>query len=233
MLPLPLRARYGGYGVNFRKYFHGESKVQHNRSSNTGVSSFPATLPAQSQWTQHLTSGRAAPVAERPEEASWRQLYEEHHMVARRFLVSMGVQRDSLEDACQDVFLQAFRYLPKFRGECSFKTWLYRICASEARRHRKRARSRRGLLQLLSTEPASQYVSEGEWGQHRAEQLVSRALSKLPETERLVFVLYELEGLPGKEIADIAGCPESTVWRRLHYARKTFRKAFGAEGDRP
>jgi len=145
----------------------------------------------------------------------------------------MGVGRDSIEDACQDVFLQAFRYLPKFRGECSFKTWLYRICASEARRHRERAKLRKGLLNLLSSEPPQAYASEGDWGQRRAEQLVSRALSKLPETERLVFVLYELEGLPGKEIAEIARCPEATVWRRLHYARKTFRKAFEGGGHQP
>jgi RNA polymerase sigma factor (sigma-70 family) len=219
--------------VNFRKYFHAESKVQLNHSSNHNVGSFPAALPARSPWTHDLAAQRTALSPERPEETSWRKLYEEHHLVARRFLMSMGVQRDTIEDACQDVFLQAFRYLPKFRGECSFKTWLYRICASEARRYRQRAKLRKGLLHLLSTEPPPPYASEGEWGQHRAEQLVNRALGKLPETERLVFVLYELEGLPGKEIAEIAGCPEATVWRRLHYARKTFRKAFGAGGVQP
>jgi DNA-directed RNA polymerase specialized sigma24 family protein len=46
----------------------------------------------------------------------------------------------------------------------------------------------------------------------------------------LVFVLYELEGLSGKETAEIAGIPEATVYTRLHYARRTFRAALG-EGE--
>ena len=56
---------------------------------------------------------------------------------------------------------------------------------------------------------------------------MSHALDQMTERERLVFVLYEFEGLPGKQIAEIANCPEATVWRRLHYARSTFRKALG------
>jgi len=51
---------------------------------------------------------------------------------------------------------------------------------------------------------------------------VQAALAQLTEPERLVFVLYELEGVAGREVATIAGCPEATVWRRLHYARKKF-----------
>jgi RNA polymerase sigma factor (sigma-70 family) len=60
-----------------------------------------------------------------------------------------------------------------------------------------------------------------------AMQRVAEALNQLNQGDRLVFVLYEFEGLPGKQIADITGCPEATVWRKLHYARRTFRGALG------
>ena len=45
-------------------------------------------------------------------------------------------------------------------------------------------------------------------------------------------ILYEMEGVPGKQIAQILNCPEATVWRRLHYARDTFRRALGAGAER-
>lgn len=219
--------------VSFGKFINPRSKVALEASSNHVVGSYPATLPAQPAWGHELLGKQhATPAApERHSDATWKKLYEENYLAARRFLLSMGVHHDAIEDACQDVFLQAFRYLPKFRGECSFKTWLYRICASEARRHRQRVRLRKSLLQLLSFETEDNSTTQGEWGGQRAEKLVRRALNQLPETERLVFVLYELEGMPGKEIAEIARCPEATVWRRLHYARKTFREYFDAHGD--
>jgi RNA polymerase sigma factor (sigma-70 family) len=55
------------------------------------------------------------------------------------------------------------------------------------------------------------------------------ALERMNEGDRLVFVLYEFEGLPGKQIAEIADCPEATVWRRLHYARRIFRDVVGID----
>jgi DNA-directed RNA polymerase specialized sigma24 family protein len=58
-----------------------------------------------------------------------------------------------------------------------------------------------------------------------------RALAAMKDWERLVFVLYEIDGLAGKTIAAIVGCPVATVWRRLHDARATFRRALGLDDD--
>ena len=52
----------------------------------------------------------------------------------------LGVPASHLEDACQEVFVDVFRYLPRFRREADFRTWLYRICLSRARVTRRRAR---------------------------------------------------------------------------------------------
>jgi RNA polymerase sigma-70 factor (ECF subfamily) len=48
---------------------------------------------------------------------------------------------------------------------------------------------------------------------------VDRLLAKLSPKKRMVFVLFEIEGLPVDEIARVVGCPENTVWSRLHHAR--------------
>lgn len=155
------------------------------------------------------------------DETAWNRLYAAHRETARSFLYRLGVRDHQLEDACQDVFLEAFRYLPEFRRQCSFKTWLYRLCATQARKIRTKRRIGETLARLLPWE-ASSTVGQVAPFPSAAEKLVDGALERLSQAEREVFVLYELEGLRGKEIAQIVGCSEPSVWRRLHYARKSF-----------
>ena len=56
-----------------------------------------------------------------------------------------------------------------------------------------------------------------------AAQHVKNALDEMNHGDRSVFILYELEGLSGKQVADLLGCPVATVWRRLHYSRRIFK----------
>jgi RNA polymerase sigma-70 factor (ECF subfamily) len=130
-----------------------------------------------------------------------------------------------LEDACQEVFLRIFRFLPSFRGEADLKTWLYRLCATEAARVRRRSRSASDL-------PPPELATDGPGMSARAAAEKCRAaLRQMGKAERVVFLLYEIEGLSGHQVAETVGCPVATVWRRLHYARRRFRSALlGAEG---
>jgi len=155
------------------------------------------------------------------DEQAWAWLYSRHARTIAHFLRRLGVAPDALEDALQEVFLQAFRSLDKFRGEAAIKTWLYRLAVTQARRTREKARFARRIRQLLMLE----VTAEGDWGDeepHRAERLLQAALSQLSAIEREAFVLYELEGQSGVELAAIFRCPEATVYRRLHDARKKF-----------
>lgn len=65
-----------------------------------------------------------------------------------------------------------------------------------------------------------------------ASRKIAAALEQLSACQRAVFVLFELEGISGKEIAQILECPEATVFRRLHDARKLFVEAIEAGGGR-
>jgi RNA polymerase sigma-70 factor, ECF subfamily len=150
--------------------------------------------------------------------AAWRTLHRQFYPVAAAFLRKLGVQPPELEDACQDVFLQLVRSLPSFRGESEFETWLYRLCLTQARR----ARVRQRVSRLLSWLPGEALVSAPSFCEHSARQRIEAALARLSAADRSVFVLYEMEGLPGARVAEIVGCKEATLWRRLHYARKRF-----------
>jgi RNA polymerase sigma-70 factor, ECF subfamily len=157
--------------------------------------------------------------------AAWRRLHRQYYPIAVAFLRKLGVEGQDLEDACQDVFLQAFRYLPSFRGDSEFKTWLYRLCITQARKSRRRLRFTRALGQLLAWLPGEAVVSTPAFCEQAARRRIEAALAELSEAERTVFVLYEMEGLAGAQIAEIVRCKPATLWRRLHYARKSFRRA--------
>jgi len=165
------------------------------------------------------------------DERAWTRLYLQHQEQARRFLFRLGVPADSLDDACQEVFLEVFRYLPKFRGESSFTTWLYRLCVSQARRVRTRGRVQRTVKELLGRLPAAE-VPPGDFAEATMHRRVEAALNALTEKQRVVFVMFELEGETGKAIAEVLECPEATVWRRLHDARKTFRASLKLEAGK-
>jgi RNA polymerase sigma-70 factor (ECF subfamily) len=165
------------------------------------------------------------------ERSAWRDLHRSYYPIAAAFLRKLGVQEGDLDDACQEVFVTLFRYLPTFRGEAELKTWLYRLCATESGKVRRKSRGLTRLIGLLSTDRKGEPATWPEWSQTLAMQKVEQALGKLKPDERLVFVLFEMEGLEGEQIATIAGCPVATVWRRLHYARRTFSAAIEEGGS--
>lgn len=155
--------------------------------------------------------------------AAWRGLHQRYHRTALSVLRRLGVPAAHLEDACQEVFVDVFRYLPRFRREADFRTWLYRICLSRARVVRRRARLW-SLFARLSPQVGPDLV-EQPFDEGQASRQLARSLEKLSEAERVVFVLFELEGLSGQEIAEVIERPAATVFRRLHDARKRFSAA--------
>ena len=158
---------------------------------------------------------------------AWRGLHLRYHATALSVLRRLGVPSSQLEDACQEVFVDVFHYLPRFRREADFKTWLYRICLSRARVARRHARVwsiLSGLLPAFIGELNGEPLEAGQ-----ASRQLAKAISQLSEAERVVFVLFELEGLSGKDVAEVIDRPEATVFRRLHEARKHFKAALEEE----
>jgi RNA polymerase sigma-70 factor, ECF subfamily len=162
------------------------------------------------------------------DEAAWAALYARHARTIAHFLRRLGVTPDALEDTLQEVFLQAFRSLDKFRGEAAIRTWLYRLAITQARHSRQKARFARQVRRVLALQVTGDSEISGG-ALHQSERLLHSALENLSALEREAFVLYELEGLSTAELAAIFGCPEGTVYRRLHDARKKFQGFIEAE----
>jgi len=154
---------------------------------------------------------------------AWRGLYDRYAPLVHRFASALGVQVDEREDAAQDIFIAVYRSLKHFRGEAQLSTWIYRIAARHAIRLGRRRRTRETMRLTMLSEKPTVLNDPSERSTHVA--TLDRMLAKLPPKKRTVLVLFEIEGLSAKEISDVVGCPENTVWSRLHHARSEMVKA--------
>jgi RNA polymerase sigma-70 factor (ECF subfamily) len=159
------------------------------------------------------------------EAEAWRELHRTYYPVVRTFLRRLGVRGNEEEDASQEVFVQVLRYLKRFEQRAELKTWLYRLCMTQANVLRRRRALRARLSFFFAAQPAPIAHTEDAglaWSEADMDREVARALAGMKARHREVFVLYELEGLSGEDVARILRCPEPTVWRRLHHARREF-----------
>jgi RNA polymerase sigma-70 factor (ECF subfamily) len=156
------------------------------------------------------------------ERQAWRELHQQYYPTVFGFLRKLGVRSPETEDACQEVFIQVFRYLATFEQRADLRTWLYKICLGQASRVRRRAAVRSTIGWLLRSQPSSEAGPGAEWSEAEVQKRVYAALERMKFIHRAVFVLYELEGLSGQQVADAVGVPFATVRRRLHHARAEF-----------
>jgi RNA polymerase sigma-70 factor, ECF subfamily len=143
---------------------------------------------------------------------------------------TIGREEDA-RDVCQETFLRAFRALPGFRGQAKFSSWLYRIalnlCRDWVRRESRppvvQAPEDMDLMELAAAREPSESV-EDLVARKAMTRAVERAMALLPEEQRTAIVLKEYHGLTFQEIADLVGCPLSTVKTRLYQGLTVLRR---------
>jgi RNA polymerase sigma-70 factor (ECF subfamily) len=150
-------------------------------------------------------------------------LFQEHAVFVWRSLRRMGVAPADLEDATQEVFIVVHRRLDQYEERASMRSWLYAICMRVCSRQRRTASRRR---EEIVSEPPELVVQADQLAgveQREALQHLQRMLDALPEKQRTVFVLYEVEHMNITEISEALGCPQQTAYARLHKARERVR----------
>ena len=151
------------------------------------------------------------------------------------FLCRLLEDPEDAPDVAQEVFLKVFRNIRNFRGECSLKTWLYRITVNEAfNRRRWFARHRRREIPLEEREEGSPSLADSlsDPRENQYEQLlrreriqaVERALGEIQDTFRVVVVMRDIEGLSYEEIAEILQTPLGTVKSRILRGREALKQ---------
>jgi RNA polymerase sigma-70 factor, ECF subfamily len=146
--------------------------------------------------------------------------------------------RQEAEDVAQDVFITVFKTIESFRGEAKFSTWLLRIAANHAKNRIKHLARRPtegadpddvSQLRALPDRPQPPVQARIETPDAmleamQTERLMQEAIANLPEDQRLLVVLRDVEEMSYQEIEEITGLPEGTIKSRLHRARMAIKE---------
>ena len=146
-------------------------------------------------------------------------------------------REDDARDVCQEAFLRAFRALPGFKGQAKFSSWLYRItlnlCRDWIRRHRRAPVSQlpdgADPFELAAERGAVESI-EDLAARRELTAAVEVAMAVLPEEQRTTIILKEYHGMTFQEIADLQGCPLSTVKTRLYQGLSVLRRHLQQQG---
>jgi RNA polymerase sigma-70 factor, ECF subfamily len=163
------------------------------------------------------------------------EVHEQHGDFVWRTLYRMGVRSPHVEDVYQEVFLVVHRRLRTFSGQCALTTWLYEICFRVAAGYRRKAYFKReelvGDWSEMDAVSSPNPSPEGNLVTARRAKQLERILDTLPLEYRVVFVMFEVEGMTTEAIAESLGAPLGTVYSRLYRARKRFARAVARLGS--
>src|SRR5262245_31666574 len=153
---------------------------------------------------------------------TFEETYRAHFAFVWRSLRRLGIREEDAGDAAQEVFIVVHRKLPEFAGRSKLTTWLYGVCFRVASERR-----RAGPRPPLGEQEAAAFIGRQADPGATAERnqglaLLERVLERIPDEQRAVFCLFELEVMTGEEIAESLEIPLGTVYSRLRLARAAF-----------
>lgn len=149
---------------------------------------------------------------------SFEALYDAHVDDVWRAVRRLGIDGATVDDVVQDAFVTAWRSLDSFQGKSQLKTWLIGIAFNHAR-HALRSQRVRSSSELDEELPSLQRAPDDRAVDQQHHELLLEMLRALPEEQREVFVMMDLEGFSAPEVAGLVGAPVNTVYSRLRLAR--------------
>ncbi len=142
------------------------------------------------------------------------KLVERHSAALARFAVSSGARSD-VEELVQDTFVRAFNSLDGFRGDSSFRTWLFTIERRLLLDRMRADRRRRDRVEIQEGDAITEFDALDALVADEMAGKLQRAIGRLSPTQRQVFTLRVAEGMSYKDIAEAVGTTEGAA--RVHY----------------
>lgn len=163
-------------------------------------------------------------------------LVQRHQTRIFNFALALTANAADADDLAQETFIRAFRGLQRFRGESSFKNWLYRIATNAAHTQygKRQRRSAVWDTRIESDEVSERHLAsaaENVEASAMRRQAIDRALAALPAEQRIAVALHDVEGLAYREIAAVLDVPIGTVMSRIFRARRRLRELLAELGD--
>jgi len=154
-------------------------------------------------------------------------LYERYKSRVYRTAIAITHDERMAEDILQEVFLRVNRYADSFDQTQPFEPWIYRITVNLSYSWTNKAKRWVNIFQdaLERLKAPSRRDPERVTESREESAILRRAIEGLPDSHRVVVILYYLEDLSVSEVAYALGVPEGTIKSRLYYAREKLRKA--------
>ncbi|WP_245815341.1 RNA polymerase sigma factor [Hymenobacter gelipurpurascens] len=190
-----------------------------------------SVLPIAPQLPTSADAEMVAQLQQGSEEA-FRMLVEQYQNRIFRTVLALLRSPEDAEDVAQEVFVEVYQTIGRFRGEAALSTWLYRLATSRALKHQQRARAQKrfayftSLLgfnnQVLHEPPDYAHPQAQLEGQQQVE-LLRAHIARLPGQQQVAFTLRHEQELSYEEIAAVLKTTVPAVESLLFRARKTLR----------
>jgi len=166
---------------------------------------------------------------------SFRILVERYKSRVYNIIYGIMRSRDEAEDLSQEVFLNVYRFLHRFKEKSKFYTWLYRIAVNICLSAQKKKNKSSSILSLTELSEANntsrkmELADESFSSQKMLEDMelarrIKSAINSLSEVLKTTFVLREFEDLSYQELAKVFQCSKGTIKSRLSRAREELRQ---------
>lgn len=178
-------------------------------------------LPFTANLSENPTDAELIEGCKRGNRHAYERLYELQAARLKSIAFHLVGSRADAEDAVQETFLKVYRAMDGFEGQSSLSTWMCRIlinCCYDVLR-----KQHRPAEQPLRAEPAAE-------NKLPLKMALERALEKLNERQRIVFLLFEVEGLRHSEIAAVLQVPEGTSRSWLFEAKRELKRSLMEKG---
>jgi len=167
------------------------------------------------------------------QQSAFRQLVDQYQHMVFNTALSMIHNQEEAEDIAQEVFIQVYESVQKFKGESKLSTWIYRITITKVldwQRHKQRKKRFALITSLFGAnneveKDVPDFVHPGVLMENKERSaILFKALDKLPENQRVAFVLNKVEGQNYQHVADIMGVSVGAVESYMHRAKQNLRK---------
>jgi RNA polymerase sigma-70 factor (ECF subfamily) len=153
-------------------------------------------------------------------------LFERHHVRLFNFFLRLTRDRERSEDQVQELFVRMLKYRHTFRSDGSFTAWMFQIARNVHHGHLRRARPELPLDDLLDREPDPAEPVPRRLEREQDEDLLRRALERLPPRKRELLVLSRQDDLAYKDLAAMFECSPGALKVSVHRAVRDLRKAY-------
>src|SRR6476660_2902565 len=226
------------WAVQWRVGHYGRPETANSKPRNSGTQDAPAQRMITGQNSNRIDDTLLVRQAQRGDRAAFEELVRHYDQQVLRLALHMTGSEAEAQDVYQDAFLKAYRNIGRFRFECSFYTWIYRIVTNICLDNIRKKQVRKEDAPVATDSDGEVFdvlsqIADGRSGANPERDLmrrelggrISRALEKLTPRERMVFELKHYQGLKLRTVGEMLNTTEETAKNTLFRATQKLRGA--------